>query len=64
MPWKDAKEEAEKWVESLNLPQDLKGHVIDLHELGESLGFEGEYREMVLRAAARILKKRRAKIGN
>lgn len=62
MAWQDAKEEAEIWIEGLNLPEDLSDQTIDLRELAESLPHEGEFREMIIRAAARILKKRRAKI--
>jgi hypothetical protein len=62
MPWKDAKEEAIKWIDSLDLPQDLTGHSIDLRELGRGLPFEGTFKEMVLRAAFRMLKKRKAEV--
>jgi len=62
MPWKDAKEEAKKWLESLDLPQDLTGQSFDLRELGKDLPFEGTFKEMVLRASLRLLKKRKADV--
>lgn len=62
MTWQNAKIEAEKWIHSLDLPEDMKGQTVKLGELGKDLPFEGQFREMVLRAAARLLKSRGAKI--
>ena len=62
MPWKDAKQDAAKWLLELNLPMDLHGLTIDLRTLGEKLPVQGPFRLMVLRAAARELRHRGAKI--
>jgi hypothetical protein len=62
MSWETAKKDASAWVKSFKLPTDLKGKIVDLKKRAEDLPYEGEYREMVLRAAARILKQRGAKI--
>ena len=56
MSWKKAKQDAEKWLQSLQIQGKLKGQTIDLREPAKELTFEGEYRRMVLQAAARQLK--------
>ena len=56
MSWKRAKQDAEKWLQSLQIPGKLKGQTIDLREPAAKLTFEGDYRRMVLQAAARQLK--------
>jgi hypothetical protein len=62
MPWKDAKNAATAWLESLNLPADLRGQEVDLLVLAKNLPDKGRFREMILRAAARQLKARGAKV--
>ncbi len=62
MPWIDAKKSAAEWLKSLDLPADLNGRTIDLHELGLTHASEGNFHLMVLRAAARELRRRGAKI--
>jgi hypothetical protein len=62
MSWKDAKKEASLWLPTLNLPADLVGQEIDLSALADKLPHAGRFREMILRAAARELKSRGAKI--
>ena len=62
MSWKDAKDEATAWLASLDLPQDLKGRVIDLDAFTTGLSQKGSFRAMVVRAVARQLKARGAKI--
>jgi len=62
MPWKDAKQDAATWLREMNLPMDLHGLNIDLRHLGEKLPVQGPFRLMVLRAAARELRHRGAKI--
>jgi len=62
MSWKDAKNEADALIKKADFPADLNGREIDLNELAAKLPFEGQFRAMVLRAAARALKARGAKI--
>jgi hypothetical protein len=62
MSWKDAKSEATAWLDNLGLAQDLKGQEIDLAALTKELPQKGRFREMVVRATARQLKARGAKI--
>jgi len=62
MSWKDAKLEATHWIQNLNLPQDLQGQELDLEALTKDLPQKGQFREMVVRAVARLLKARGAKI--
>ncbi len=62
MSWKDAKIAAAQFVQDLRLPEDLTGRVLSLKELREQLPFEGTYRDMVLRAALRELRRRKAKV--
>lgn len=63
MSWKDAKSDATVWLENLGLPQDLKGQEIDLVAITKELPQKGRFREMVVRAIARQLKARGAKIN-
>jgi len=62
MSWKDAKDEATAFLAGLDLPQDLKGREIDLATITTGLAQRGSFRAMVLRAIARQLKARGAKI--
>jgi hypothetical protein len=62
MEWKQAKARAQEWIESLNLPQNLKGQTIHLHRLSETLREPLLDKLIILRAAARILKRRGAKV--
>jgi hypothetical protein len=62
MSWKDAKLAATEWLRELNLPANLTGQSINLKELAEKLPHTGTYREMVLRAVARQLRQRGAKL--
>lgn len=62
MSWQNAKREAQKWVDRLELPQNLQGKVIYIYELAEKLPFDGKFRDMVVRASMRILKFRGATI--
>ncbi len=62
MSWKDAKSDATVWLENLGLPQDLKGQEINLDAITKELPQKGRFREMVVRAIARQLKSRGAKI--
>lgn len=60
MSWKDAQREAEKWIESLKLGK-TSGQVVDLSAHGATLPSTSQaYREMVMEAARRILRKRGA----
>lgn len=59
MSWKDAQEEAGKWLGEQHLGRDLTGKRIDLTHA--PLPYEGKFREMVLNAVHRKLKKRGAK---
>ena len=61
LSWASAVEEAGKWIGSLHLGRDLTGQTIDLTEAVKSLPFEGVFRDMVLDAAQRKLKRRGAK---
>ncbi len=62
MSWKDAKSEATSWINTLKLPEELAGREIDLVETTKELPHKGRFREMVVRAIARQLKARGAKI--
>jgi hypothetical protein len=62
MSWKDAKKTAAVWVDEMRLPANLTGKSIDLKKLAEKLPHQGVYREMVLRAATRLLRQRGAKV--
>lgn len=62
MSWKNAKEEARLWLSRSGLPEDLTGQQIDPVKLAEELPFEGTFRDMVLRALVRMLKRRGATI--
>jgi hypothetical protein len=62
MSWKDAKTAAIEWVKQLNLPTDLTGQTFDLAQLAAKLPHQGAFREMVLRAAARIIRQRGGKL--
>ena len=62
MSWKSAKVDAQAWIDSLDLETDLTGQTLHVNDLARDLDYEGEYRDMVLRAAARILKQRAAKV--
>jgi hypothetical protein len=63
MAWKDAKNAAMAWMESQGLPADLHGQEIDLAALTKDLPQKGRFREMVLRAIARQLRTRGAKVN-
>ncbi|MDD5263016.1 MAG: hypothetical protein PHD76_14325 [Methylacidiphilales bacterium] len=58
MSWKQAQEEARKWLANVKLPPLKRGDVARLHEHIASLQFEGHFRRMVLRAVERDLKKK------
>jgi len=62
MSWSDAKTKAAEWLRGLKLPGNLQGQIIDLKGLGEQLEAQGTFRDMVLRAAARELRHRGAKL--
>jgi len=52
---------ASRWLASLDLPRDLSGQTVDLRERVATLECGISYREMVLEAARRELKKRGAR---
>ena len=54
-------EAAGQWIGSLHLGRNLDGQTIDLSAHGASLPYEGKFREMVLEAVRRKLKKRGAR---
>lgn len=56
-------EEADKWLGSLHLGRRLDGQTIDLTEAAKELKFEGRFKEMIMEAARRKLKKRGARDG-
>jgi len=62
MSWKDAKIEATAWLDGLGLPPDLTGREIDLDAITKELPQKTRFREMIVRAIARQLKARGAKI--
>lgn len=45
MSWKQAIKEAEKWMQTLNLPKKIKGEFVDLNLLAEEthLPFDGQF---------------------
>lgn len=59
LSWEAAQEEAGKWLGSFHLGRDLTGRRIDLTHA--ELPFEGTFRNMVLEAVRRKLKKRGAR---
>jgi len=62
MSWKDAKKEATLWIEGLKLPPQMEGREIDLAAITKELRQTGRFRDMVVRAIARQLKARGAKV--
>jgi hypothetical protein len=59
MSWEQAKKDAQRWVDGLNLPtKKMRGETIDLTEQAKTLKHEPHYRAMVLDAAKRLLHKR------
>jgi hypothetical protein len=62
MSWNDAKQVATDWLRGLPLPANLTGRTINLRELAEKLPYQGMFRDMVLRAAARQLRHRGARL--
>lgn len=54
-------EAAGQWLGSLRLGRNLDGQTIDLTPFADSLPYEGTFREMVLEATRRKLKKRGAR---
>ena len=61
MSWEDARQDAQRWIDTLRLPNVLTGQTLDLRAAAASLRFTGEYRRMVLEAARRKLVKRKAR---
>lgn len=61
LSWADAVEEAGKWIGSLHLGRELDGKTIDLTVAAKALPFEGVFRDMVIDAACRKLKRRGAR---
>jgi hypothetical protein len=62
MSWEQAMREAEDWLLACGVPrhQGIKGQYFDLHEKGDLIIKQGQFRTMILRAAERIMKKRGA----
>lgn len=58
MSWEEAKKRAEIWVREKGLGKSLKGQFVDLATASEALDLAPAFRAMVVRAAARIIKKR------
>lgn len=61
LSWKDAEEEAGKWLGSLHLGCQLDGQTVDLTEAAETLAFEGRFRQMIFESARRKLRRRGAR---
>jgi hypothetical protein len=57
-----ARAEAGKWIESLNLLPCTYGTLIDLREAAAAVPYCGYYRMLMLRAAARQLTKHGARV--
>ena len=55
MSWQQAKQEAARWVDRMQLPKSMRGQSVNLSERSRDLKFSGVYRLMVLRAAKRAL---------
>jgi len=62
MSWKDAKSEATSWLDQLGIAQKLDGQEIELSMITKKLPQTGRFKEMVVRAIARQLKARGAKV--
>ena len=62
MSWDGALRDAERWVQTLDLPKPVKGQFINLDNFSSTLSHQGNYRIIVLRAAKRLLEKRGAEV--
>jgi len=62
MSWEKAQREAEKWLATSGVPahQGIRGQYFDLRDHGDKIAAQGQFRAMILRAAARQLTKRGA----
>ena len=65
MSWQSARKEAQRWLDTLNLPtKQLRGQTINLSAQAAGLRGEPKYLAMVIRAAKRILKARGRILGD
>ena len=62
LSWREARQAAADWLASIGYSKkrDVRGEFIDLQPFGPSLKQTGPFREMVLNAAARLLRRRGA----
>jgi hypothetical protein len=62
LSWREARQVAADWLAAngYTKKRDVRGEFIDLQALSGSLGETGKFREMVIQAAGRLLKKRGA----
>ena len=59
MSWQQARKDAQRWLDTLNLPtKSMRGQTINLNAQAASLRGEAKYVVMIIRAAKRILRGR------
>lgn len=59
MSWQSARKEAQRWLDTLNLPtKQMRGQTINLSAQAANLRGEAKYVAMIIRAAKRILESR------
>jgi hypothetical protein len=63
MSWQEAKEDAAKWLQGLDLMKPCRGDIVDLLDHVKTLPYEGHYRRMVLRAVERHLARHDARMN-
>lgn len=56
--WEEARRDAETWLDRLQLKRPTKGEPLDLRPFSDRLPFKGRYRDMVINAIERIMKRR------
>jgi len=59
MSWPQATRDAEQWLDRLQLKRPAIGQTLDLRPFANRLPFTGRYRDMVINAIRRIMKRRR-----
>jgi hypothetical protein len=59
LSWEDARRDARRWYNGLNVPRPPRGEQLDLRPYADRLPYEGKYREMVINALSRLLKTRK-----
>jgi hypothetical protein len=58
MSWIEAKRDAQTWLDQLQLKRPGTKEILDLRPFSDRLPFKGRYRDMVINAVGRIMKRR------